>query len=253
MSAPSLAARNARFLLALSPGAALACLQWPGLGLRLAAAVAFALAVEAACLRVRGLPLRAYLLEGGAVRAGLLLALWLPTLGLLPLLLALALGLGARQLQGGLGGGPFHAAMIAAACAQLLFAAAPMAPDAGAPWLGLAWLGGGLALMAAGQLRWQGPLAFLATAAACSLPVASALTLPTSAPWLLAACFLLPEPGGEGENAAARALVGASAGALAVLAVPRVGAQALPFALLAANALAPALSRALARRSGGVA
>jgi Na+-translocating ferredoxin:NAD+ oxidoreductase RnfD subunit len=143
--------------------------------------------------------------------------------------------------------------MLATAFAQLLFAAAPMAPDAGAPWLGLAWLGGGLALMASGQVRWQGPLAFLVTAAACNLPAAAALSLPTSAPWLLAACFLLPEPGGEGESATARLLVGAVAGALAALAVPGAGPWALPFALLAANALAPALSRALAPRRGGVA
>jgi electron transport complex protein RnfD len=253
VSAPSLAARNFRFLLALAPGAALACLQWPGLGLRLAAAVTCALVVEAGCLGLRRLPLRAYLLEGSAVRAGLLLALWLPTLGLPALLFVLAAGLVLRQLQGGLGGGPFHAGMLAAALAQLLFAAAPMAPDAGTPWLGLAWLGGGLALLASGQLRWQGPVAFLATAAACQLPAGAPLALLSSAPWLLAAGFLLPEPGGEGEGAAARVLVGASAGALAALAAPDAGAWGLPFALLAGNALAPALSRALSRRRGRVA
>ena len=252
MSAPSLAVRNARFLLALSPGAVLACLAWPGLALRLAAAAAFALVLEAACLRLRRLPLRDYLAEGGALRAAVLLALWLPTLGTAPLLLALGVGLLARQLQGGLGGAPFHATMIAATCAQLLFAATPMPSDAGAPWLAIAWLGGGLALVALGQVRWQGPLAFLAAAALCSLPAAP-LALLTSAPWLLAACFVLPEPGGEGDGAAARALVGAGAGAFAVLAVPAAGAWMLPIALLAANALAPALSRALAPRRGGAA
>jgi Na+-translocating ferredoxin:NAD+ oxidoreductase RnfD subunit len=250
VSAPSLARRNARFLLALAPGAAWACLQWPGLGLRMAAAAVFALLLESVCLRLRALPAAPYLLEGGALRAALLLALWLPTLGMLPLLAALAVGLVLRQLQGGLGGGPFQPAMLAAAFAQLLFAATPMPADAGAPWLGLAWLGGGLALIAAGQLRWQGPLAFLTTAALCSFPLAAPLAVPSSAPWLLAACFLLPEAGGEGEGAAARALVGAVAGALAALAAPGAGLWALPFALLAGNALAPATSRALAPRRG---
>lgn len=246
--APSLAVRNARFLLALAPGAALACLQHPGLGARLAAATAFAAAFEALCLRLRSLPVVAYLAEGAALRAALLFALWLPGLALAPTLGVLAAALVLRQLLGGLGGLPVHAGMLAAALAQLAFAAAPMAPEAGQPWLALAWLAGGLALLACGQVRWQGPLALLAAAVLCALPVTPGLDLQASAPWLLAAFFALPESGGDGESATVRLLIGAIAGALAVLAAPRAGPWLLPFALLTANALAPALSRTLAPR-----
>jgi Na+-translocating ferredoxin:NAD+ oxidoreductase RnfD subunit len=247
-SAPTLAARNARFLAALAPGAVLACLSLPGLGPRLAVAAAFALCFETLCLRLRGLPLRAYLAEGSAVRAGLLLALWLPSLSLSWLLVALGLALLLRQCLGGLGGAPFHAAMVGTAIAQLAFAAGPMAPDAGAPWLALAWLAGGLALVALGQVRWQGPVALLATAGLCAGFAGHALSVFVAAPWLLAAFFLLPESGGDGESATVRLLVGVVAGALAVLCAPGTGVQALPYALLVGNALAPALSRTLAAR-----
>jgi electron transport complex protein RnfD len=243
-----LATRNARFLLALAPGAALTAWQLPGLATRLVVAAAFAVALDAACLRLRGLPVAATLVEGGALRAGLLLVLWLPQLPIAPMLGVLAAALVLRQLLGGLGGAPFHAAMLAAAFAQLLFAAAPTVPGEAGSWLALAWLGGGLALVAARQVRWQGPLALLLAAALCALPAGGGVDPPAAAPWLLAAFYLLPEAGSDGESATVRLLVGAIAGVLAVLAAPAGGPGLLPFALLAASALAPALSRRLAPR-----
>ena len=137
--------------------------------------------------------------------------------------------------------------MVAAALAQLLFAATPPAPGGGA-WLALAWLAGGLALLAARQVHWQGPLALLVAATLCALLATGGFDPAASASWLLAAFFVLPEAGGDGESATVRLLVGAGAGALAALAAPAGGPAMLPFALLAASALAPALSRRLAPR-----
>jgi electron transport complex protein RnfD len=251
--APSLAARNARFLLALAPGAVLACASFSGLGWRLAGCALFALFVESACLRLRRLPLRPYLAEGAALRAAVLLALWLPTAPLPWLLAALVAGLLTRQWLGGLGAHPFHAAMIAAALAQLAGNATPMPADAGSPWLPLAFLAGGLALCASGQVRWPGPLALLAAAALAAWPLGNPLGVPTSAPWLLAAFFVLPEPGGSGEHLKSRIVLGALAGAAAALAGQGVSAVALPFALLAANALASVLDRRLAPRRASAA
>ena len=246
--AASLATRNARFLLALAPGAALAAWQAPGMWPRLALAAAFAVALDAACLRLRGRPVAATLAEGAALRAGLLLALWLPGLAPVPMLAVLGAALLLRQLLGGLGGAPFHAAMVAAALAQLLFAATPPAHGDGGAWLALAWVAGGLALLAARQVHWQGPLALLVAATLCALLATGGFDPAASASWLLAAFFVLPEAGGDGESATVRLFVGAIAGALAALAAPAGGPDMLPFALLAASALAPALSRRLAPR-----
>lgn len=248
LPAASLATRNRRFALALAPGAALACASFPGLALRLLAATLVALLLECACLRLRRLPLRAYLAEGGALRVAALLSLWLPTTTLALLLALVAFATLARQALGGLGAHPFHGAMLGAALAQLAFGAPPLAADAGAPWLALAWLGGGLALCACRQVRWQGPVALLAAATLASLPGGGALPVLTGAPWLLLAFFVLPEPGGGGEHARARLALGAIVGATAALATGGASAAALPFALLIANALAPALDLTLSPR-----
>jgi Na+-translocating ferredoxin:NAD+ oxidoreductase RnfD subunit len=240
--APSLATRNARFLLALAPGAALACAHFPALAWKLALAALLALLLEGACLQLRRVPLQPYFAEGAALRAALLLGLWLPTASLPVLLAAVAVATLARQALGGLGAHPFHGAMLGAAFAQLAFASAPLPVDAGAPWLALAWLGGGLALCAAGQVHWHGPLGLLSVAALLSLPEGASLAVLTGAPWMLAAFFVLGEPGGGGEHPRARLALGALAGALAALAAQGASAAALPFALLLANALAPLLS-----------
>jgi electron transport complex protein RnfD len=250
MSGPaaSLAARNVRFLLALAPGALAMCWLFPALPVRLALAAATALLLEAACLRLRRQPLPAFLAEGGALRAALLLALWLPTLALAPLLLAVAVAvLLGRQATGGLGATPVHGAMVGAALAQLGFGALPPALDAAAPWLALGWLAGGLALLAARQARWPVPLAFLAAAALAAWPHGGALSLLIGAPWLLAAGFVLAEPGSIGESLRTRVLLAAAAGAGAVLAGGS-DARALPYALLAAGLLAPLLDAAGAAR-----
>ena len=238
--APSLAARNLRFLLALAPGATALALANTALPLHLLCAASLAVLLEATCLRLRGSALPAYLAEGGAVRAALLVALWLPALGIAPLLAAVAFAvLLARQAFGGLGRSPVHGAIAGIAFAQLFFGATTLPLDAGAPWTSLALLAGALALVASRQLPWSLPLAFLGTAAlAAAASRNGALALLTGAPWLLAAGFVLVEADTLGERLRTRLLLAALAAGVAVFA-GGVGARALPFALLAASLLAP--------------
>ena len=248
-AAASLAQRNLRFVLALAPGALLLALAQPALPARLALAALLALLLDALCLRWRGEPVRAHLAEGSALRVALLLCLWCPQISwpalLASVLVAIVL---ARHAFGGLGASPFNAAMAAAACAQLWFATAAPPLDAGGHWAALAWLAGGLVLVACGQVRWQAPVALLAAATLAALPFERSLALLTSGPWLLLAFFVWPEPATHGESRAARLAAAALAGALAALAAAGAGPRAVPFAVLAANAALPALDAWLAPR-----
>ncbi len=100
---------------ALLPGIALAVWAF-GIGVlvQIALAVAVALATEAACLKLRGYPLKPFLCDGSAVVTACLLALSIPPLApwwLIVLGTFVAIGL-AKHLYGGLGQNPFNPAMI---------------------------------------------------------------------------------------------------------------------------------------------
>lgn len=121
---------------ALIPGVALAVWAF-GIGVlvQIALAIATALATEAACLRLRGYPLKPFLQDGSAVVTACLLALSLPPLGpwwLVVLGTFIAIGL-AKHLYGGLGQNPFNPAMVGFAVlivsfpAQMSRWAAPLA------------------------------------------------------------------------------------------------------------------------------
>lgn len=129
---------------ALVPGILLAVWAF-GIGVlvQIALAVAVALATEAACLKLRGYPVKPFLLDGSAVVTACLLALSIPPLGpwwLAVLGTAVAIGL-AKHMYGGLGQNTFNPAMIGFAVlivsfpAQMSRWAAPLAlaqPDLGA-------------------------------------------------------------------------------------------------------------------------
>lgn len=111
-------------LAALVPGTA-AQVWFFGIGvlLQVLLAVAFALAIEAAALRLRGQPLRPFLGDGSAAVTGWLFALCLPPLA--PWWLALvgmlaAIGL-AKHLYGGLGHNLFNPAMVGYAVVLVSF------------------------------------------------------------------------------------------------------------------------------------
>jgi electron transport complex protein RnfD len=242
--ARSLAARNACLLAALLPGL---LLQWrgdPSRPAHLLLAVAAALVLEALALLARRLPIAPYLREGSAITAAAMLVAWLPALAGLPLLLAVFVAVVlARQAFGGLGRNLFHPVAVAVAFAQALaFApAAALAPD---PWLALAWAFGGLALMALRIVRWQAPLCLIAGACAGLLASGHGAAALADPRWLLAAFFVAGDSVTVAEDARARALTATLAGALAGVG----GVVALPFALLAMNAAAPAVDAWLARR-----
>lgn len=237
----------ARVLLALVPGVAvLVYFEGPGLLARLALAIAFALALEATALHLRGQPLRPFLGDGSAVLCAVLLVLWLPALSGWALLLAVFAGIAlAKQAFGGLGANPFNPAMAGAALAQLLFAP-PVTPHAAPEALAAAWAVGGLALCAMRIVRWQAPVGLLAGVALATLAIGGEALAPASAPWLLAAFFVVSDPVSGCENGRARLLFAALVGAVAVAASPPGRVEALPFAVLAMNALAPGLDGWLA-------
>ncbi len=250
----SLRARNGLLLLALAPGAVLMGARGDAaLPLRLAMAIALALALEALALRLRGQALRPLLGEGSAVLAAVLLVLWLPALAGWRLAAAVFVAvIVARQAFGGLGGNVFNPAMAGAAFAQLAFATAPAAPAPDLP-LALLWAAGGVALLALRASRWQAPLGLLAGAALALLAPAlfgggAGADALLAAPWWLAAGFVLAEPASSGEHARTRLLCAAFAGALCGLFAAQALA-ALPFALLAGNALARPLDALFAARA----
>jgi electron transport complex protein RnfD len=246
--ARSLAARNAWLLAALLPGIALQC--WRGdanLLPRLALALSAALLFEALALRARRQPLRPYLVEGSALSCACLIVLWLPALDGWQLLLSIFIALvPARQLFGGLGANLFHPVMAGVACAQLLLAVPVTAarPD---PWLATAWLCGGLLLLALRITRWQAPLGLITGAALGLAAIGASPVLLLDPRWFLAAGFVLTDPVTSSEVGRARLLGGFATGAICALA-GRDSMAALPFAILAMNALAPALDSWLSPR-----
>ncbi len=115
-----------KVLVALVPGiAVLVVLQGPAVLVQIALAVVFALAVEAAMLRVRGVPVRPFLLDGSAVVTAVLFALCIPPwtpwwVAAVGMVAAIAL---AKQVYGGIGYNVFNPAMVGYAVVLIAFTA----------------------------------------------------------------------------------------------------------------------------------
>ena len=113
-------------LLALLPGiAAMTVFFGPGVLWQIALAVAFALAIEALMLRMRGVALKPALTDLSAPLAAVLFALALPPtapwwMNLVGVVAAIAV---AKHLFGGLGHNPFNPAMVGVAVVVLAFPA----------------------------------------------------------------------------------------------------------------------------------
>jgi electron transport complex protein RnfD len=242
--------RSAIVLLALAPGLALqARAQGAPLLGQLGLAVLLALVLETIALRLRAQPLRPFLAEGSAVLAAIMIVSWLPALAGWQLAVTIFVAIiGARQAFGGLGAQVFNPVMAAVAFAQLAFGSAPPSSQAGFDATALAWLVGGLVLCALRIVRWQLPLGLCAGALLASLATGRGPFAIASAPWLLAAFFIASDPASACEQPRARWLFAFAVGLLAVLAASDAPLAALPFALLAMNALAPALDRWLEPR-----
>ena len=192
-------------LLALVPG--VLCML-PMLGMALLVQLAFAaacgIAIEAACLKLRGRALRRNLVDGSALVTSLIIALCLPPgTPLFVLLIALAGGLGlAKHAYGGLGNNVLNPAMAGYALVLVAFpsdlsmwvvdgvtSATPLEvfrfrgtatvgeiwPEAfgilggrGWEWVNLGFLLGGIGLLAMHIIRWQAPVAFLVSLSLCA-------------------------------------------------------------------------------------
>lgn len=163
--------RHGLVLLAMLPGSGL-LLWFEGMELllRIALALLIALLLEALALRLRQRPLRPLQADPAVLGLALVFALALPTQApwwvLAPGLVVAWL---VRHGFGGPGQSPFHPAMAGVASVLLAFPAARGAAlldgeIAAQALLVLAWLAGGIFLLALRTIPWQTPAALLATA-----------------------------------------------------------------------------------------
>jgi len=246
--ARSLGARNAWMLCALLPGLALHA--WRGdavVASHLLLAMPAALAFEALALSLRRQPLGPFLSEGSALVVAATLVLYQPALQGWQLLLSLFVALVlARQVFGGLGRNLFQPVAVGLACAHALLV--PVLPQAADPAFALAWLGGGVVLLALRIIRWQAPAGLLAGALLGVLLSGAPLPSLADPRWWLAAFFIAADPVTSAEDARTRLGSAVVVGALAALAGSDAFA-ALPFALLAGNALVPLLDARRAPRA----
>lgn len=254
--------RMAWLLIALAPAVLVQASANGGAWLAPAvAAIAIALTLEVVAGALRGVALRPLLAEMSAAVTGLVVLLCLPGDASL---ISLALGISVAVLLGkhafgGFGEHAFNPAMLGVAVVAL------MRPDAVSSvmpsfWLPLAYLLGGVVLLARGVIGWQAPIGVLAgTAIAAAFVVPfealpeSLATLFVSSPVLLGAFFVATDPVSGCAHLRARVLFGLGAGLLIFLIDRGRSGLGLPFAILLMNFAAPWLDQFVAPARPGVA
>ncbi len=252
---------------AMSPAVFAAALERGGGALaQVALAVCGCVLCEAACLRVRRLPLSRTLGDGSAAVAGIILGLSLPPLA--PYYVAAAAAafamILAKHCYGGLGNNPFNPAMAGYALAFISFPGdfggwhaaldARQADAVGMPtplsaarlgaeipppsyWFPLACAGGGAVLLLLRIADWRLPAAFLFGALLFSGGEWRTLFL---GGMMLAAFFVITDPATAAATARGRWLYGFAAGALTMLLRERgLHTDGIAFAILFCNMLAP--------------
>ncbi|WP_432724079.1 RnfABCDGE type electron transport complex subunit D [Jeongeupia wiesaeckerbachi] len=116
----------AKVMLALLPGIAVYVYAFgAGIIIQLLLATLTALAVEAACLKLRDFPIKPFITDGSAIVTAWLLALSMPPLApwwMIVVATAIAIGL-AKHLYGGLGQNTFNPAMVGFAVMMVSFPA----------------------------------------------------------------------------------------------------------------------------------
>lgn len=254
-------------LLAMLPGiAAHAWYFGPGALVQILLATLFALAIEALMLALRRRAIAPFLGDFSAPLTAILFALCMPPLA--PWWIALvgmaAAIVVAKHVYGGLGANLFNPAMVGCAfvlvCFPHEFPAAPTAnrSDVG---IGLAWLVGGVFLLWKRVIRWQVPLATLATWLLLAMPGSwlepdarsTSFIEPLPGHLLLAAFFVATDPVTGCITPRGRLAFGAGVGALAFAFDRWSGLPiAIPFAVLAMNCAAPAIDVLLGPRRVGI-
>ena len=259
----------AMVLMALVPGAiAFASFFGPGVLIQIFFATAFALAFEAAMLKMRGQPVARFLGDLSAVVTAVLFALCLPPLA--PWWIS-AIGMGvaiviAKQLFGGLGNNLFNPAMAGYVAVRLLFPdqfmhwlpaevgiSGATAFDSSWIWIAAGYAVGGIFLLWKRIVPWQLPFA---TLGAAILPASlfqlidpntnGFAPLPTFAAALtLGAIFIVTDPVTGCETVRGRWIFGAGVGALVVLAWHSGSqpADGVAFAVLLMNCVAPLIDQ----------
>lgn len=216
---------------------------------------------EAACLRVRRLPILQTLGDGSAVVAGIIIGLSLPPYA--PYYVAIAAAafamILAKHCYGGLGNNPFNPAMAGYALAFISFPgdfggwnAAADAVSMPTPlsaarlgvespplsyWFSFACIGGGAALLLLRIADWRLPAAFILGAL---LFAGGEWRTLFAGGFMLAAFFVITDPATAAATARGRWLYGFAAGALTALLRERgLHTDGIAFAILFCNMLAP--------------
>lgn len=237
--------------------------------LHLAVAVVVGAAVEVACLRLRRAPL-VMARDGSLVITAMIIAVMIPPhaawwLSAFAVAVALALG---KHYYGGLGNNPFNPAMVGYALAFISFPSAfnlwlevdgvssptPLAarrldetetlpPLAGADIALLAAIAvGGCVLLWKQVADWRLTASFLLGALAMNLIVGDSLITLAYGGLLFAAFFVITDPVTAATTRAARWLLGAAVGALALWLRERgAHTDGIAFAVLFGNIIAPLL------------
>lgn len=243
--------RMAWILAALVPGV-LACVIWQGAGvlIQMVLAAAFALALEASMLKLRGQPMSRFLTDLSAPLTAVLFALsvpplapwWIAAVGMVVAIVFV------KQLYGGLGYNVFNPAMAGVAVVMLCFPGefSLRPPLAGQEWLASAYALGGLLLLRKKIIPWQTPVATLTSVIVLTLlpiqgPGIDAISLPQVFPGalMLAAFFIVTDPVTGCAYPRGRLLFGAGVGVLTVL-IRRWSShpEGLAFAVLLMNGAA---------------
>ncbi|MEQ8859262.1 MAG: RnfABCDGE type electron transport complex subunit D [Pseudomonadales bacterium] len=264
---------------------------------RIGFAALLGLVIEAAALAAQRRPLAPTLTDGSTLLTCVLVTIALPpttALSVLAVAIIAAVGLG-KHVYGGLGGNPFNPAVVGYAVVLVSFPAElarwPALTDAlsgataltalrhrdgqtvsevfaldpafgsvggyGWEWINLAFLAGGIALMALRLAAWRVPVALLATlglAALLGYDGGSSRSLGSPAfHWLsggtcLAACFFATDPVTHPVTARGQILFGCLIGLMAFV-VRGFGnyPDGIAFGILLANAATPYLDRRLTR------
>lgn len=231
---------------ALVPGVLVtSALVDPALPARIALAFPAALLAGLAAARARG----GAAVDPSSLLVAALVALVLPTGSpwwSAPAAAVIAVGVG-RGLWTSPSAAPIHPAMLGVALVMLTLPPPAEAPLAG-PWPGLAWIAGGIALAALRVVRWPAPLAmlgavFLGLAATAPDPGDAVRAALADGRVALVAFFVAGAPASGALSTVGRWIAGAGIGLAAVLVDPERLEDALPYAVLLVNALAPLVDR----------
>lgn len=232
---------------ALVPGVLLsAAVVDPSLPARIALALTAALLAGRVAAQARG----GIAIDPSSLLAATLVALVLPTGSpwwSAPAAALIAVGIG-RGVWASPSAAPIHPAMLGVALVMMTLPPSPAEPPPAGPWPGLAWMAGGVALAAFRVIRWPSALAMMGALLAGLATTAAdagdaALSALADGRLALVAFFVAGAPASGALTPWGRWITGTGIGLAAALANPERPEEAVPYAVLLMNGLAPLVDR----------